>query len=143
MINFRNKLEAIKNFIEENFPKYLNEFNIKPPMVTCEFLDFDKFKQNFMVFIDINNVNLSADQYEDDCIKIARVSTDIFLVFRNAPVETLRTNMLDATSSLYEMFRCERISFAHNINIDTVEFFNYVQGNINLVASKIPVEFDI
>jgi len=143
MINFRNKLETIKGFIEANYPEYLKHFNIKPPVVTCEFLDFDKFKQEFMLFIEFNNVAFNADDYEDDCISIARVSCDIFLVFRNATVESLREKMLDATSALYELFRCERIKIAHNINIDSTEFFNYVEGRNCLIASKMPVEFDI
>ena len=142
-MNFRNKFNIIKNFIEENYPKYLEAFNIKSPMVTDEFLDFDKFKQNFMLFIEFQNVNFRADDYEDDCVKIARISCDIFLVFRNATVEALRNNMLDATSALYELFRCEKINIAHGINIDSTEFFNYIEGRNSLVASKTPIEFDI
>jgi len=143
VINFKNKFETIKKFIEEKYPKYLEELNIKPPFITDEFLDFDKFKNDFCLFIDFNNVVLNADDYEDDCGKIARVSTDIFLVFRNAPIETLRNNMLDATSALYELFNCEQINIAHGINIDSTEFFNYVEGRNSLVASKTPIEFDI
>jgi len=144
MVNFRKKLDAIKNFIEANYPKYLEAFDIeKAPMITCEYLDFDKFKNDFMLFIDFNNLNMNEDRYEDDCIHIARVSCDIYLVFRNAATETLRKNMLDATSALYELFRCERIDIAHNINIDTVEFFNYIEGRNTLVASKTPISFDI
>jgi len=144
MVNFREKLDTIKDFIETNYHKYLEAFNIgKTPMITCEYLDFDKFKNDFMLFIDFNNINLNEDRYEDDCISIARVSTDIYLVFRNAQTETLRANMMDATSALYELFRCERIDIAHNINIDSVEFFHYVEGRNTLVASKTPITFDV
>ena len=144
MVNFREKLDSIKTFIETNYQKNLEVFDIqKAPFITCEFLDFDKFKQDFILFIDFSRFNMNTNDYEDDCIRVARVSTDIYLVFRNAQTETLRKNMLDATSALYEMFRCERIEIAHNINIDTVEFFNYVEGRNTLVASKTPIEFDI
>ncbi|MCL2218235.1 MAG: hypothetical protein FWB91_14625 [Defluviitaleaceae bacterium] len=144
MIDFRKKLDTVKDFVETNYHKYLEAFDVKKaPFITCEFLDFDKFKNDFTLFIDFDRISLSEDRYEDDCVHIARVSCDVYLVFRNAAVETLRANMMDATSALYEMFRCERIDIAHNINIDGVGFFHYVEGNKNLVSSKTPVTLDI
>ena len=141
-VDFRTGL--IKDFIETNYPKYLEVFDVKKtPMTTCEFIDFDKFKNDFMLFIDFSNVNMNENQYEDDCIHTARILCDVYLVFRNAAVETLRKNMLDATSALYELFNCERIDIAHNISIDTIEFFNYVEGRNTLVSSKTPISFDV
>ena len=142
-INFREKFRTIKDFIETNYPKYLEEFNIGPPKITTAHLDFDAFKNNFMLFIDFNTVNLNSDTWEDDCENTAQITCDIFLVFRNDTIENLHEKLTDASSALYNLLDNERTDMAANINVQEVNFFKYAEGNKNLAASKFPVEFDM
>jgi len=135
MIDFKNKFDVIKTFIEENYPTYLETFNIERPFVTDAHIDFDAFKQGFCLFVDFNTITFTSD-YEDDCISIARVSTDIYLVFRNNKIDILNESLTNASSALYRLFRNERINIASGITVQDVNFFRYVEGNKNLVASK-------
>jgi len=142
MIDFRAKLEAIKDFLKTSYLGYLSPFGIEPPEITTEFLDFDKFKASFMLFMEHDRITFDGGRYADDCERTARITCDIFLVFRNAPSADLIQRILDASSALCELFRCEKIDVAHGISIESVEFFNYVEGRNSLVASKISVEFE-
>jgi len=141
-MDFKDKFDAIKIFIEESYPAYLETFNIELPFITDEHIDFDAFKHGFCLFIDFNTVTFTSN-YEDDCVSIAKVSADIYLVFRNKPTNILNEKLMNASSALYRLFRNERINIAHGITVQDVNFFRYVEGNKNLVASKFSIEFDI
>ena len=142
MIDFKKKLDSIKGFIEKTYPRYLEAFGLKGPFVTTEFLDFDKFKSDFSLFIEFDRVAF-ASPYADDCKGIARIFCDVFLAFRNDTIANLDEKLLNASSAFYEMFRDERIDIADGITIQETNFFKYVEGNKHLVASKFSMEFDI
>jgi len=142
MIDFKNKLDSIKDFMEKTYPKYLETFDLEAPFVTTEFLDFDRFKNSFCLFIEYDRVSFTSP-YADDCKGIARIFCDVFLAFRNDTIANLDEKLLNASSAFYEMFRDERIDIADGITIQETNFFKYVEGNKHLVASKFSMEFDI
>ena len=142
MIDFKKKLDSIKDFMEKTYPRYLETFDLEAPFITTEFLDFDRFKNSFCLFIEYDRVSFTSP-YADDCGGIAKIFCDVFLVFRNDAIANLDEKLMNASSALYELFRCERIDMADGINIQDANFFKYVEGNRHLVASKFSMEFDI
>jgi len=143
MTDFRRIFDDIKDFIEASYPKYLEAFDLDKPFITTEFLDFDRFKNDFCMFIEIDRVNFAASPYADDCGKIARIFCDIFLVFRGGTVAKIDADLKDASSALYQMFRNEEIDEAENATIREIDFFRYVEGHRAIVASKSTMELEV
>ena len=139
-MDFKETQRAIKNYIEDNYFDYLTIFGIEQPFITCEFIDFDRFKKKFICFIEFESSTFSnADKWNDDCSQTEKLTVNIFLVLREDTPSNLNDRMLNATTAFFNMNREKRIS---NINshIGRVDFFSYVEGNTNIFASKIELE---
>ena len=140
MIDFKKKLDSIKDFMEKTYPKYLETFKLEAPFITTEFLDFDKIKAPFCLFLEFDRITF-ASPYADDCQGIANISCDVFLVFRNDTIANLDEKLLNASSAFHELFRCERIPIADGITVNETNFFRYVEGRNTIMASKFSMEF--
>ena len=140
MIDFKQQQDDLNNYIKDNFPKFLKEHKIEEPFYTNEYLDFDKIKKNFALFLEFDNSTFpTTGNFIDDCSDTEKLLVNVFLVFRNDTPENLNTKMLNATSAFWNMIRLEQFD-AITTHINKIEFFKYVEGNMNLMSSKITIE---
>jgi hypothetical protein len=135
-LNFKEQQTALINFITDNYKNYLPA-HVSEPEITIEFLDFDKFKGDFTLFIDFARIDFPQSNYEDDCEDIENLSLTIYLVHRNNKSEILQANNLDASYSFYEMIKDKpRLGIAQNTTIDSIDFYKNVEGTKYLVCSE-------
>jgi len=142
MIDFKEKMDSIKRFTTDAYPKYLEPAGIAPPSVTSEHLDFDRFQKTFTVFVEYQTVSFGQSQWASDCGEIARVSTNMFLAIRKT--DGMKDKLYAASSAFHEMFRCEKIDIAENITVRELDFFEGVEGQANVIAlARFAVDFEI
>jgi hypothetical protein len=142
-MNFKQQQNILINFIKDNYKDYLPA-HISEPEITTEFLDFDKFKGNFTLFIDFTRIDFRQSNYEDDCRDVEHLSAVIYLVNRNNPSAVLNELNLDSTFAFYKMVQ-ENLSLGISLNttIDSIDFYKYTEGNKYLVVSEINLSFDV
>lgn len=142
-MDFREQRDAIINFIDKNYEEYLWN-NLEKPFITDEFLDFDRFKHSFICVIEFDSSTFStSDQFNDDCVKTENLLLNIFLVHRNNTPSKLNEDMLNSTSAFYKMIHSKDISGIITSHINRVDFFRYIEGSNNIVASKITLNLNI
>jgi hypothetical protein len=143
MVSFNEQKEKIIAFIEKNYINYLpDEFKIFE--LTTEFLDFDKFKSNFTVFIDFSQINFRQSPYEDDCEYIEHLNLTVFLVHRNDQNKNLQSKNLDSAYGFYKMIKDKPdLVFVKEITIESIDFYNWVEGQRYLVVSEIALSLQI
>lgn len=143
-MDFLKTQNFVMDYIRDNYGGYLSEFNIEPPFITSEFIDFDRFKKKFVCFVDFESSTFSvADRYNDDCSKTEKSTINIFLAFREDTPTNLNDRMLNATTAFYNMNKEKRISNIISSNINRVDFFKYIEGNNNIFSSKLTIELFI
>jgi hypothetical protein len=142
-MTFREQQEAIIAFIKNNYNNYLPS-HLHNPTYTKDFLDFDKFKDNFTVFIDFSQIDFRQSNYNDDCEDTEHLSLTVYLVHRNNQSEILQSNNLDSAYSFYKMIKDKlNLIFVNEITIDSIDFFNWAEGNKYLVVSKIELSLQV
>lgn len=142
-MNFFDQQNAIINFIFTNYKKYLPH-SIPEPELTTDFLDFDRFKKDFTLFIDFAKINFQQSNYKDDCGNIENLSLIIYLVHRNNTTTILNENNLISAYAFYEMINEKpSLGVAQNTVINDIDFYNYVEGNKFLVVTEINLSLDI
>jgi hypothetical protein len=142
-MNFKDQRAAIIQFITNNYKNYLPA-HISEPEITTEFLDFDKFKGDFTLFIDFARINFPQSNYEDDCCDIENLALTIYLVHRNNNSEILQANNLDASFAFYKMIKDKpNLGAAQITTIDSIDFYKYVEGNKFLVITEITLSLTI
>jgi hypothetical protein len=143
MIDFKTQQKKIIEFITDNYKNYLPD-NLKDYELTTSFLDFDKFKNNFTLFIDFSQINFKQSNYDDDCEDIEHCSISVYLVHRNNTSEVLQSNNLDSAFAFYKMIK-EKLNliFVKEITIESIDFYNWVEGNKFLVVSEIALSLQI
>jgi hypothetical protein len=142
-VNFKKQQSLIIQFISDNYKNYLPS-QISEPEITTEFLDFDKFKGDFTVFIDFARIDFRQSNYNDDCGDIEHLALTIYLVHRNNKSEILQANNLDSAYALYTMIKNRPgLGVAENTVIESIDFYNYAEGNKYLVVSEITLSLDI
>jgi hypothetical protein len=142
-VNFKDQQNTIINFISQNYKNYLPA-HINEPEVTTEFLDFDKFKGDFTLFIDFARIGFPQSNYDDDCGDIEHLALTIYLVHRNNKSEVLQANNLDSAFAFYEMIKDKPDLGVAQINtIESIDFYNYAEGNKFLVVSEISLSLII
>jgi len=147
-MGFKEQVGAVREFVEKNYPGYLDGFGIGEPFVTTEFIDFDRFKNDFVLFMELDGISFGPSPYADDCGGIQRMLLDVFLVFRNDTVANLDAKLMDASTAMYELLRNEKLhreklDVADNLTVRTLDFFKHVEGNRNLVASRFSLELEM
>jgi hypothetical protein len=150
MIDFKEQRDILIEFINGNYEEYLNRINIKnpldlsikKPLITDEFIDFDKNKSDFVCYIEYDNISFPQSRYNDDCSQTENIIINIFLVFRNSTPSNLNNSMLNATSAFLNMVRNEQFNDAVTSRINKVDFFKYIEGSNNIVSSKLTLEIN-
>jgi hypothetical protein len=142
-MNFKQQQETLINFIKDNYKKYLPS-HIPEPEITTEFLDFDRFKANFTLFIDFTRIDFRQSNYKDDCGNIEHLSVVVYLVHRNNQSTILNELNMDASFAFYKMIE-ENASLwiAQNTTIDSIDFYKYVEGTKYLVCTEINLTLDV
>jgi hypothetical protein len=142
-VTFKEQREKIIQFITANYKDYLPP-GIPEPEITAEFLDFDKFKGDFTMFVDFARIDFRPSAYRDDCGDMEHLSVTVYLVHRNASAPVLNDRNLDAADAFYRMVR-ERpdLGIAQNTAIEGIDFFNYVEGTKYLVCSEITLALTV
>jgi len=144
MISFFEQQEKIKEFVENNYKKHLDEFNIKMPSMVADFLDLDKYKGDFTLFMDYQKLEFPTAQRSDDCERIEKLHLKFFLVMRNDTPNHLKENLLNATFAFYKMFReDERFNVSEDTKLLAANFYNYVEATKYIVASEIGMTMEI
>jgi hypothetical protein len=144
MISFFEQQEKIKEFIENNYKEQLDEYNIKMPLIVADFLDLDKYKGDFTLFIDFDKLEFPVTQYSDDCELIEKLSIKFFLVMRNDTHIKLKENLLNATFAFYKMYRNNpRFNISDNTTLLATNFFDYVEATKYIVASEIGMSMEV
>ncbi|MCL2440476.1 MAG: hypothetical protein FWD14_01920 [Treponema sp.] len=142
MINFKEQQDIIVNYINENYESYLKQYNINQPKITTDYIDFDKYKNDFICYVEFDNTTFPAtDRFNDDCSIVEKLLINIFLVFRNDTPANLNEKMLNAASAFFEMIREKRIVLT--VNINKIDFFKYIEGTNNIVSSKLNLELSL
>jgi len=142
MIDFKTKQNNIIDFITNNYSNYLSEYNIKIPFITNEFIDFDRFKNDFICFVEFDSTTYPFT-YNDDCSITENNIINIYLAHRNNTPDNLNNLMLNSTSAFFKMFRGKGISNSINQKINRIDFFKYIEGTTNICCSKIVLELSI
>jgi hypothetical protein len=142
-MTFKEQREKIIQFITGKYKDYLPA-HIPVPEITTEFLDFDRFKGNFTLFIDFSRIDFRQSAYKDDCGDMEHLSLVIYLVHRNNQAAVLNENNLDSAWAFYGMVKDNPgLGAAQNTVIDGMEFYNYVEGTKYLVCSEVTLSLDI
>jgi hypothetical protein len=142
-LNFNEQQEAIINFISNNYKNYLTT-GIPEPEITTEFLDFDRFKKDFTLFMDFARIDFRQSNYKDDCGDIEHLSVVIYLVHRNNNASILNKNNLNSAYAFYEMAaKNPSLGIAQNTTIDSIDFYNWAEGNKYLVVTEINLSLDV
>jgi hypothetical protein len=141
-MTFLEQQNAIIDFIKTNYVNYLpNSFPI--PTVTTDFLDFDKYKGDFTVFLDFSKINFQS-RFGDDCEDSNTTTVSIFLINRNNTSIILNENNSNATYSFYQMIKANpSLGIANSITFGDIEFYKYVEGTQYLVCAEITITVDI
>jgi hypothetical protein len=142
-MDFKEQQRALKNFIIANYYKYLPEL-MSGPEITTEFLDFDKFKNDFTLFLDFQKIDFSQSAYQDDCGDIERLSLTVYLVRRNSTTTVLQDDVLDAAYAFYKLVKENTsLGIAEHTVISDITFFNYVEGTKNLACAELDLSLEI
>jgi hypothetical protein len=143
MASFKEQQDSIIDFITNNYQNYLPS-GFSQPEYTTEYLDFDKFKSDFTIFIDFARIDFRSSEYDDDCGDIEHLLLTIYLARRNAPSVQLQTDILEASWSFYKMLKEDTtLGTAQETKIDSIDFYKYVEGNKYIVCSEISLSLEI
>ena len=144
MKSFFEQQETIEKYIKDNYKKFLSEYNINEPVVSTDFLDFDKYKNDFTLFIEYSRIEFPITQYSDDCEHIQKLHLKIFLVFRNDTSANLQKKLSDSAFAFYKMFRSgKRFNISEDTILTGINFYNYAEGNKYIAASEIGFTMEI
>jgi len=141
MIDYKKQQNKIIDYINNNYPNYLSAHNINAPFLTTDYIDFDRFKNDFICFIEFDYSTFPNSK--DDCGMNETSFINIYLTHRNNKPDNLNNLMLDSTSAFYEMFRDNYISGVFTQKINRVDFFKYIEGSNNIFCSKIVLELNL
>jgi hypothetical protein len=142
-MNFKDQQTALISFLSTNYKNYLPAY-ISEPDITTEFLDFDRFKGDFTLFIDFSQINFQQSNYEDDCGDIEHLSLTVYLARRNNISATLQSDILDAAYSFYEMIKNDqRLGIAQSTTIDSIDFFKYVEATKYICVAEIDLSLNV
>jgi hypothetical protein len=142
-MTFLEQQQKIINFITTVYPTYLQP-PITAPEITTKFLDFDRFKSDFTLFVDFARIGFQQSKYDDDCGDIQQLSLVIYLVHRNNTSEVLQRNNLESAWALYKMIK-ENIGFgvAQDTTIDSIDFYNWIEGTRFIVVTEMNLSLSI
>ncbi|MDR1159841.1 MAG: hypothetical protein LBK69_04365 [Syntrophomonadaceae bacterium] len=142
-MNFKDQQTALISFLSTNYKNYLPAY-ISEPGITTEFLDFDKFKGDFTLFIDFSQIDFQQSNYKDDCGDIEHLSLTVYLARRNNTSTILQSDILDAAYAFYEMIKNDSsLGIAQSTTINSIDFFRYVEATKYICVAEISLSLTI
>jgi hypothetical protein len=141
-VTFKEQQDALVQFIIDNYGACLPA-HIPAPEITTEFLDFDKFKGDFTLFVDFEKITIGQSKYADDCSDGESLSVTIYLVRRNNTHAVLQADILDAAWAFYQLVKNKpSMGISVHTAIDGITMYKYVEGTKYLVCSEITLTLD-
>jgi len=140
-MNLNAMQEKIIGYIEADYEKYLDRYGMGKPHVSTEFMDLDRHKRDFTLFIDFNRIGFAKGKFADDCSRSAQIGISVFLVFRNAAPEKLREAMLDGASAFYDLMA--NCGIAQETAISELNNFSIVEGSKFIAISEFSLTFEM
>jgi hypothetical protein len=122
---------------QENFIKLIENNFIDKPEVTTEFLDLDKFKNDFTLFVDFSEIKFEDNKLSDDCQEYGKLNIQCYLVLRNDTPKNLNNKLLAHTDNFYHFLK------EYDINTENIDFYNFASGTKYIVASEFSLILDI
>ena len=142
-MDLKKQQENIIDFIRTYYQEYLKEYGITTDFeLTNDFIDFDRFKNDFIVFLEYDSVDFPQSKFNDDCQQMTRIYLNIYLVLRNDTPLNLNDKLLNATSAFGQMINENYVDNFTSAAINKIDFFKYIEGNRNIVSSKIVLNID-
>jgi hypothetical protein len=135
--HFLEQQQAIIAYIQEHYPDYLLEGFPVPTRYVNDFLDFDKYLDNFTVFFDFGLYNFNSVTNESER---QEATVSVYLALRNDTAEKLKENILRCTAAFYQMFDNSSVSFEGVVDygkIESIAFYDAVEGHKNLKVAEI------
>ena len=151
-MNFEAQQNAIKDYIEEHLPAVLNALKLenfdthkendkdKDKILIDDFLNFDRYKQNKMLFIIFDYYNfdgLTNQSNQND------MTLELTAVFRGANRATTKSNMMQYSQALYQMFEESGRCFGGACDFGKVtqlELFPFAEGNPNMKIAQMTIQ---
>lgn len=141
MIDFIKQQDRIKNYIQINYSKVLEEVGLTDVSAYIQdFLDFDKYQKPIQLFYDFGSYNFSSLSNESDTEEI---ELHIYLSFKGAKPSELNDKMLKYTAGFYEMFIRSGSNFEGIADfgaIENVTFYQATEGNTNIKLADIKLK---
>jgi hypothetical protein len=139
---FFEQQNKIIDCIKNNYGTYLG--NISLPEVITDMLDFDKYKNDFSLFVEMSKLNFNRSSFDDDCGDIETLNITCYLVFRNKSPQELNKNLLNASYAFYRLLsKHNTLDVAEKTTINEVNFYKYVEGTKNIVCSEFDLTLEI
>jgi hypothetical protein len=135
-MTFKEQQENLINFITNNYELH--------PEIINDYIDFDKYKNDFSLFVDFSRIDFRQSKYDDDCGDIEHLSITFYLVRRNNTPAILNADILDASYSLYKFIKdYPNLGIAQDTVIDSIDFYKYVEGSKYLVCAEFNLSLEI
>ena len=139
--DFTEKETAVKKFVETKLPEYFESAGIgEIDGFVDDFLDFDKYKKNTVIFYDFESYNFGDLTNESN---ESRANISLRIALRGAAAESLRDKLRIACSAVYQMSEDNGGNFGGIYDfgkITQVSFFNAANGNASLKVARIDFE---
>jgi hypothetical protein len=139
-INFLSQQDRIIEYIKSHYEEYIPERCPFPNDYTSEFLDFDKFKNDFTVFFDFGHYTFSLKTNESE---LQEFILTVYIVVRNDKPEKLREKVLEYATAFYQMFDHSEQCFDGAVDygkINSIMFYDWVEGSKNLKVAEIELQ---
>jgi hypothetical protein len=136
-INFLNQQDTIIEYIKAHYQQHIPELYPAPNEYTSEFLDTDKFKNNFTIFFDFGEYTFEWKTNESE---LQEIQFTVYLMVRNDASEKLHEKMLQYTTAFYQMFDESGQSFEDSVDygrIASINFYQWPEGNKNIKVVEI------
>jgi hypothetical protein len=134
-------LKDLENYIIDYIK---NNYTLQPD-ITTEFLDLDRFKNPFTLFLDISKIDFTQKNYNDDCEDSGNISITIYFVMRNKPADVLNTELLEAVYLFYKLIKRNpnlNNTDIFNTIISSIDLFKYVEGSKYLVCAEFTINME-
>jgi hypothetical protein len=128
--------EAVLRLLRERY----STAGVKPD-ITDEFIDPDKYKNNFYLFLEWGDVTYPS-KYADDCAYWYRRGLDLKLMFRGAATKELKERTERAA---FDLALCLRELYREDLRCEVarVKFYFYMTGTPNLTGAMVSCVFDM
>lgn len=129
MIDFLNKEEQIKTFIETNFPTFVQSLELPAiDKFIDDYVDLDKYKYNNEVFYNFNGYHFEDLSNDSNS---AQFDMTLYFALRGDTPANLREKMLGYATAFYSFFDTYGDNFNGLFDFGTVtdvSFYNAAEG---------------